>query len=214
MKSKFATYTQLMRLDKPVGIWLLFLPCAWSISINTPAYGAKYFITILLFLLGSVLMRSAGCIVNDLFDRDIDRQVARTASRPLASGKIGTTEALILLAILLLLALVIILQFNFNTVIASFCALLLVIAYPLMKRITWWPQAFLGIVFNAGAIIGSLAITGEITSAAIFLYIGGVFWTLGYRGEIHFHKTRRENQASLMGVLWNSKRMLLFCHWL
>lgn len=181
------TYVQLMRLDKPTGIWLLLLPCWWgaALAIDPPNFvGADDWFafakTLLLFLAGAVVMRAAGCIVNDLWDRKIDAQVERTKNRPLASGAISKSQALLLLIILLLIGLLILLQFNTLTIALGVASLLLVVTYPLMKRMTWWPQAFLGVTFNWGILMGQSAVSGHLPLPAIVLYFSAIFWTLGY----------------------------------
>jgi 4-hydroxybenzoate polyprenyltransferase len=168
-----------MRLHAPVGIWLLLWPCWWGVTLA--ARPAPPPLPLLgLFLLGSVFMRSAGCIINDLFDRRIDREVARTRTRPLASGEVSAAEALVLLGFLLTLALIVALLLGRAIVLLSCLWLLPVLLYPLMKRITWWPQLFLGLTFNAGALFGWIAVRGRIEWPAVLLYAAGVFWTLGY----------------------------------
>ncbi len=137
-------------------------------------------------------MRGAGCVVNDLWDRDLDKLVERTKNRPIASGAVSTKAGLLFLATLLLIGLIILLQFNLVTVILGCLVVPLIISYPLMKRITWWPQAFLGLTFNFGALMGWSAITGEITAPAILLYIGGIFWTLGY-DTIYAHQDKEDD---------------------
>lgn len=170
-------YARLMRLDKLTGAWLLLWPCWWSATLAAPFPPLHI---LLLFALGAVVMRAAGCIINDLWDRDIDRQVARTATRPLASGEVSAREAFVLLTFLLTVALGVAVALGPLVIKLSFGWMLLVILYPLMKRVTWWPQAFLGLTFNAGAIFGWAAVTGEVGWPAVILYIGGICWTLGY----------------------------------
>ncbi len=174
---KLSPYLRLMRLHQPVGIWLLFWPCAWAILMASPEIPVAM---LLLFLCGAMVMRSAGCIINDLWDRDIDRQVTRTKTRPLASGELTTKQAVTLLLVLLLIALGILVQLPLLVWGLAVVALLLVATYPLMKRITWWPQAFLGLTFNVGALMGWAAITETITLPSVVLYTAGMFWTLGY----------------------------------
>ena len=173
-----------MRLDRPIGTWLLLLPGYWAITLavkSSPQQISFYHIYLFaLFGAGALLMRGAGCIINDIWDRNLDKQVARTAIRPLASGAVSLTEAVSLLGVLLFLSLIILLQMNGTTVLLGFLSLVLVASYPAMKRFTWWPQAFLGLTFNFGALMGWTAVTGELSLAAILLYSGGFFWTLGY----------------------------------
>lgn len=176
-------YALLMRLDRPIGAWLLFLPGAASILLASGGMGGLGLygiVTLILFGLGAILMRGAGCIINDLWDRKLDQAVERTANRPLASGQVSVKQALILLAGLLFISLFILFQFGALTIALGFLSILFVVIYPYMKRITWWPQAFLGLTFNFGALMGWSAITGGLSLSALLLYIGGIFWTLGY----------------------------------
>jgi len=177
-------YFYLMRLDRPIGTWLLLLPGWWAILwafIITPSIPVTLVLqAVLLFAIGSIVMRGAGCIINDLWDRDLDKNVERTRDRPLASGQINIRQALLFLIVLMFAGLLILLQFNMTAIVAGVCSVLFIIIYPLMKRITWWPQAFLGLTFNFGALIGWAAITGEIGYQAWVLYIAGFFWTIGY----------------------------------
>ena len=175
-------FISLTRLNKPIGFLLLFWPCSWGLSY---AYTFdknfdKFIYYLLLFFLGSVLMRSAGCIVNDIVDKDFDKKVKRTKSRPIASGKISLTKAIIYAGLLCLVAFFILIQFNFFTVILGMCSMLLAFSYPFMKRITYWPQLFLGLTFNWGIIMAWTAFNNEISSNIIILYISAIFWTLGY----------------------------------
>lgn len=172
---------KLTRINKPTGIWLLFLPCLFGIFLSykdNTNYNLKYIIA--LFFLGSVIMRSAGCIINDILDRKFDKKVKRTKSRPLANKNINLYLALILLAILLIFGLIILLQFNQMTIILGIIAFLLVLLYPLMKRITYYPQLFLGITFNFGIILASSAINNSISVEIALLYASAIFWTLIY----------------------------------
>lgn len=170
-------YARLMRLDKPIGAFLLMWPCWWGVTM------ASYlppFPVLLLFTIGAFTMRAAGCIVNDWWDRDLDREVTRTASRPLASGEISTREAFALLLFLLAISAAVALSLGWLVLKLSLIWLVMVVIYPLMKRITWWPQLFLGLTFNAGALLGWVAVRGQIDPPAIILYLGAVFWTLSY----------------------------------
>jgi 4-hydroxybenzoate polyprenyltransferase len=171
----FRPYAYLMRLDRPIGTWLLLLPACWAIALS----GGGWTIY-LLFAIGAFVMRGAGCVINDLWDRDLDGRVGRTAKRPLPSGDISGRQAFVFLAVLLGIGLLVLVQFNGFTIGLGFLSLLFVITYPLMKRITWWPQAFLGLTFNFGVLMGWSAVTGTIESQATYLYISGFFWTLGY----------------------------------
>ena len=175
-------FIELTRLKKPVGYMLLFWPCAWGLSL---AYDFSnnlnnYFFYLLLFFLGAVLMRSAGCIVNDIFDKEFDKKVVRTKNRPIASEKISIKVAMLMAIILCLLAFVILLNFNQFTIVLALGSMPLAFSYPLMKRFTYWPQLFLGITFNYGLILGWTSIKGEIDIVPIIFYFGAIFWTLGY----------------------------------
>ncbi|MDX2083124.1 MAG: 4-hydroxybenzoate octaprenyltransferase [Rickettsiales bacterium] len=183
MNQRFINYINLTRINRPIGIGLLFLPCLFAIFLIEKKIDLtleKIFSLIIIFGLGSIIMRSSGCIINDIFDQKFDQNVARTKNRPLALGKVNRLEAFILLFFLLLIALVILLQFNSVTIISGFFILGLVIIYPLMKRITYYPQIFLGIVFNFGILMASLAITGKVSFDIIILYFSGIIWTLIY----------------------------------
>jgi len=173
----------LMRIDRPIGWWLLLLPSWWGIILGAGGLSGidnQIIFFMGLFLIGAILMRGAGCIINDLWDRDLDKKVERTKSRPLASGEVSIKGAVSFVLILLLMGLFILLFFPRLTVALGSFSIILVIAYPLMKRFTWWPQAFLGITFNFGALMGYSAVTGELSGIAILMYIAGIFWTLGY----------------------------------
>tara|TARA_B100001057_G_scaffold405276_1_gene418170 strand:+ start:289 stop:1152 length:864 start_codon:yes stop_codon:yes gene_type:complete len=175
-------FIELIRLKKPIGFMLLFWPCAWGLTL---AYDFKenlniYFFYLSLFFFGSVLMRSAGCIVNDIFDKDYDSKVFRTQNRPITSGKVTTRIAIFYSVFLCLLALLVLLNFNLLTIILALGSMPLAFSYPLMKRFTYWPQLFLGITFNYGLILGWTSIKGEIEIIPLLMYLGAIFWTLGY----------------------------------
>ncbi len=190
--SKIQLYFSLMRLHQPVGIWLLFWPCAWGIGLASEWGAQSQAVLLALFFLGSVVMRGAGCIVNDLWDRDFDAHVERTRTRPLASGAVSVQAALILLATLLLLALGIVLLLPTIVFWLACFSLPLVVLYPAMKRITWWPQAFLGLTFNFGALMGWAAMRGQVDASALWLYAAGFFWTLGY-DTIYAHQDKTDD---------------------
>ena len=175
-------FIELTRLKKPIGFMLLFWPCSWGLAYSySKNQNLDLFIYyLILFFFGSVLMRSAGCIVNDIVDKDFDRQVQRTKQRPIASGKISVKNSLIYVVILCSIAFVILLQFNLLTIILGLCSMLLAFSYPFMKRITYWPQLFLGLTFNWGIIMAWTAMNNDISLEIIFLYIAAIFWTLGY----------------------------------
>jgi len=175
-------FIELTRLKRPIGYMLLFWPCAWGLTL---AYdfnkNINYFLFyIVLFFLGSVLMRSAGCIINDVLDRKYDKKVSRTKNRPIASGKISITLGFFYSALLCLLALLVLINFNHLTIFIALASMPLAFTYPLMKRYTYWPQLFLGVTFNYGLILGWTAINNEINLIPIVFYLGAIFWTLGY----------------------------------
>ena len=175
-------FIELIRLKKPIGFMLLFWPCAWGLTL---AYDfsnnlSDYFFYLTLFFLGSVLMRSAGCIVNDILDKEFDKKVSRTKSRPIASGKVSVKLGLTYVVLLCLLALTILLNFNTFTIILALGSMPLAFSYPLMKRYTYWPQLFLGITFNYGLILGWVCIENQIDIVPVVLYLGAIFWTLGF----------------------------------
>ncbi|HEU0134452.1 MAG TPA: 4-hydroxybenzoate octaprenyltransferase [Allosphingosinicella sp.] len=171
-------YGSLMRLDRPIGAWLLFWPCAWSVALS--GMGPNGVGLILWLALGAWAMRSAGCVWNDIVDRDLDARVERTRLRPLASGRASLAGAWSLLLALALVGLVVLLQLGRTAQVAALASLAPVAAYPFMKRITWWPQAWLGLVFSWGASVGWPAVRGEIATPALLLYAGSIFWVIGY----------------------------------
>lgn len=173
-------YLHLARMDRPIGTWLLLWPCWWSIALATPAGRFPDPGLLALFAAGALLMRGAGCTYNDILDRDIDAKVARTRSRPLPGGRVSPHRAWSFLALQLGIAFLILLQFNSFAVAVGAASLGLVAIYPVMKRITYWPQLFLGLAFNWGALLGWAAVRGELSLPPLLLYIGGIFWTLGY----------------------------------
>ena len=175
-------FFELTRLKRPIGYMLLFWPCAWGLTL---AYDFSndlndYFFYLTLFFLGSVLMRSAGCIVNDISDKEFDKKVERTKNRPIASNKVSVNLAIFYTIVLCSLAFLVLINFNNLTIILALCSMPLAFTYPLMKRFTYWPQLFLGITFNYGLILGWTSIVSEISIAPIILYLGAIFWTLGY----------------------------------
>ena len=208
LPQRYRAYGQLARLDRPIGTWLLFWPCFWGLALagaeidNYPPLAM-----IALFALGSIVMRGAGCTFNDIADRDIDAKVARTAARPLPSGRVSLLGAWRFLILQALIGLVVLLQFNAATIGLGLASLVLVAAYPFMKRITYWPQFFLGLTFNWGALVGYSAITGHLTLPAVLLYAAGIFWTLGY-DTIYAHQDREDD--ALIGV--KSTALLLGRH--
>jgi len=177
-------FLKLARFHQRTGIWLLFLPCLWGIFLALKKLPDPDFFEvskiILLFLIGSIAMRSAGCVINDLWDQKFDGEVDRTKNRPLVSGKISTFQAFIFLGILLFIGLLVLLQFNVSTILSGFAAMILVICYPLMKRITYYPQIFLGLTFNFGIIMSSYAILDFLPINTVFLYFAAIIWTVIY----------------------------------
>jgi len=175
-------FIELTRLKRPIGFMLLFWPCTWGLTL---AYDFSnnlndYFFYLLLFFLGSVLMRSAGCIVNDISDKEFDKKVERTKNRPLASNKVSIKLATFYTFILCALAFLVLINFNNLTIILALGSMPLAFTYPLMKRFTYWPQLFLGITFNYGLVLGWTAIQGEINAVTVIFYLGAIFWTLGF----------------------------------
>ena len=175
-------YARLARLDRPIGFWLLFWPCGYSLAMaaaKNPAAGFDWRALILCFI-GAVVMRGAGCTFNDIVDRDIDEKVDRTRSRPIPAGQVSVRNAVIFLVLQALIGLVVLLQFNWFTVVIGVASLALVAIYPFMKRVTWWPQFFLGLAFSWGALVGWASQTAVIGLPAIILYIGCILWVIGY----------------------------------
>ena len=187
-------YSQLLRLEQPVGFFLLMLPCFWGVLAASNSYQHLWsnIYLFLIFAIGSIVMRSAGCIINDFFDKDLDKHVSRTSQRPLASGAISSFEAFIIFSILNLIGLAILLSLNLLAIIIGLISFVLFIFYPLMKRITYWPQLFLGITFNIGCLIGYAAIENQLNFQIIILYLSGIFWTLGY-DTIYAHQDREDD---------------------
>ena len=175
-------FIDLIRLKKPIGFMLLFWPCAWGLTVAYDFSDEKitYFFYLFLFLSGAVLMRSAGCIINDIADREYDKKVSRTKNRPIANGKVSVKRGFFYSSVLCLIALVVLLQFNNFTILLALGSMPLAFTYPLMKRYTYWPQLFLGITFNYGLILGWTSMTNEINLIPIIFYFGAIFWTLGF----------------------------------
>ena len=170
-------YASLIRLDRPIGTWLLYWPCAWSVAL---AGVRGEWLLFLWFLLGAFAMRSAGCVYNDIVDRNLDRQVERTRLRPLASGRVSITSAWALAIGLSLIGLIVLLQLPRVAQGIALISIFPVAAYPFMKRITWWPQAWLGLVFSWGALVGWPSVTGDFGVAPLILWLGSIFWVVGY----------------------------------
>jgi 4-hydroxybenzoate polyprenyltransferase len=189
-------YLLLARVDRPIGTWLLFLPGLWGILLARASAGETIRL-VLLFAVGSLVMRAAGCVVNDLWDRDIDRKVARTAGRPLASGALRPRHALAFLGVLLLAGLLVLLQLNRLSQGLGVASLLLVALYPLAKRVTWWPQLVMGFTFGFGAPLGYAAASGRVDGAWAALYAAAILWDLGF-DTIYAHQDREDD--ALVGV--------------
>jgi 4-hydroxybenzoate polyprenyltransferase len=170
-------YAGLMRLDRPIGTWLLYWPCAWSIALA--GVGGRWDLFLWLFL-GAFAMRSAGCVYNDIVDRDLDRRVERTRLRPLASGRVSLRSAWLLIALLCAIGLVVLVQLNITAAAIAVGSIAPVAAYPFMKRITWWPQAWLGLVFSWGALVGWPTVSGRFELPALLLWFGSIAWVVGY----------------------------------
>jgi len=179
---KIKLIIELTRLNKPIGFMLLFWPCVWglTLSYNFDLSLNLFFSYSILFFLGSILMRSAGCIVNDIFDKNFDRLVERTKNRPIASGKISIRSAIIYSVILCTIAFIVLINFNKFTILMALISMPFAFSYPLMKRFTYWPQLFLGITFNYGLILAWISTQNEISMIPVIFYIGAIFWTLGY----------------------------------
>jgi 4-hydroxybenzoate polyprenyltransferase len=188
-------YASLIRLDRPIGAWLLFWPCAWSVALA--GAGRGLWVLVLWLALGAWAMRSAGCVYNDIIDRDLDARVERTRLRPLASGRVSLKGAWALLAAMSLIGLVVLLQLDRTAQIVALASLAPVAAYPFMKRITWWPQAWLGLVFSWGALVGWPAVKGHLGAPACWLWAGSIFWVIGY--DTIYALQDREDDA-LVGV--------------
>jgi len=211
-------FIELTRLNKPIGYMLLFWPCLWGLTLvynfNNEIY--NYIKYLIFFLLGSILMRSAGCIVNDIVDEKFDQKVERTKNRPIASGKISKNLGLTYTLILCFLAFIVLINFNLLTIILALASTPLAFAYPLMKRFTYWPQLFLGITFNYGLILAWTSVNNDISLIPILFYFGALFWTLGY-DTIYGYQDIKDDE--IIGVKSasikfknNSKNFLLLCY--
>jgi len=211
-------FIELTRLEKPIGYMLLFWPCAWGLTLayDFSSNLNNYFFYLLLFFLGAVLMRSAGCIVNDIFDKEFDKRVLRTKNRPIASNKISVKLATLYACALCFFALLILLNFNTYTIILALGSMPLAFTYPLMKRFTYWPQLFLGITFNYGLILGWTATKGQIDIAPIIFYLGAIFWTLGYDTIYGFQDIKDDEIIGLKSTSIkfknNPHNLLILCY--
>ena len=211
-------FIELTRLKRPIGYMLLFWPCAWGLTI---AYDFNqnfnnYIFYLILFFLGSVLMRSAGCIVNDIVDKDFDKNVSRTKNRPIASGDISVKRGIIYSSLLCFVAFLVLVNFNKFTIILALGSMPLAFTYPLMKRFTYWPQLFLGVTFNYGLILGWTSIYSEINIIPIILYIGAIFWTLAYDTIYGFQDIKDDEIIGLKSTSIkfkkNPKKFLILCY--
>ena len=203
--SWFRPYARLARYDRPIGYWLLFWPCAWGSALALAETGGSSlnWLHLAAFLAGAIAMRGAGCTYNDIIDRDLDARVARTRLRPLASGAVSVRKAAIWLGLQCAVGLAVLLQFNTFTVVIGIAALIPVALYPFMKRITWWPQLFLGISFGWGALVGYAAIAATLSAATVGLYLACMLWIIGY-DTIYAHQDREED--ALIGVRSTARR--------
>jgi len=194
-------YASLMRLDRPIGTWLLYWPCAWSVALAgvDGRWGLFAWLA-----LGAFAMRSAGCVYNDVVDRELDRQVERTRLRPLASGRVPLRSAWILIGVLCAIGLIVLLQLNSTAAIVALASIAPVVAYPFMKRITWWPQAWLGLVFSWGALVGWPAVTGSLAWAPLLLWFGSIAWVIGYDT---LYAIQDIEDDALVGVKSSARRM-------
>jgi 4-hydroxybenzoate polyprenyltransferase len=195
----FMSYVHLTRASRPIGVWLLMWPCWWSTALAGLADGRPYpnpwFLA--LFTAGAFVMRAAGCIYNDIADRDFDARVARTRNRPIASGRISVKAAAVLMVVLSFCGLAVLLQFNTFAIVTGMCSLGIVAAYPFMKRITYWPQAVLGLAFSWGALMGWAATFGRLDWPAVLLYAAAIAWTIAY-DTIYAHQDKEDD--ALIGV--------------
>ena len=190
LPARLQPYARLARLDRPIGTWLLLFPGWWGIALGSPRWPDPLLLP--LFAIGAVAMRGAGCTLNDIADRDYDAQVARTRLRPLPSGAVSVRQAVVFLLLQLTIGAAVLFSLNRITVLLGTAVLVLIGTYPFMKRITYWPQVFLGLNFNWGALIGWTAVTGALAWPPVLLYVGGVFWTLGY-DTIYAHQDKEDD---------------------
>ena len=211
-------FIELTRLKKPIGFMLLFWPCIWGLTLVYDFNSSinNYFFFSLLFLAGSILMRSAGCIVNDIADKNFDQKVERTKNRPIASGKVSVKLALIYSIALCVLAFLVLINFNKFTIYMALLSMPLAFTYPLMKRITYWPQLFLGVTFNYGLVLAWISVSNDLSLVSIAFYVGAIFWTLGYDTIYGFQDIKDDE---IIGVKSTSikfkndpKKFLLFCY--
>ncbi len=202
LPAKLRAFALLARFDRPIGWWLLFWPCTYGLALSGGII--REWRLVLWMLLGAIAMRGAGCVYNDIMDRDLDRQVARTASRPLASGAVSVKAAWVWLILLCLVGLIVLLQLRWEAQLVALGSLALVAAYPFMKRITWWPQAWLGLVFSWGVPVGWMAVTGSVAAPMLWLYAGTICWVIGY--DTIYAMQDREDDA-LVGIRSSALRL-------
>jgi 4-hydroxybenzoate polyprenyltransferase len=195
-------YLRLARADRPIGWWLLLWPCWWSLAMASEAWPSPWLMA--LFLVGAVVMRAAGCCWNDIADRDFDGRVERTRTRPIPAGDLSVLRAGLFMVVLALVGLAILLSFNRFAILVGIVSLAPVAIYPFMKRVTWWPQLFLGIAFNWGALLGWAAVRGSLEWPALLLYLGGIAWTLGY-DTIYAHQDKEDD--ALLGLKSSAIRL-------
>ena len=211
-------FIELTRLKRPIGFMLLFWPCAWGLTLayDFSSNLNNYFFYLLLFFLGSVLMRSAGCIVNDISDKEFDKKVERTKNRPIASNQVSVKLGIFYTLILCLFAFLVLINFNNLTILLALGSMPLAFTYPLMKRFTYWPQLFLGITFNYGLVLGWTAIQGQINTVAIIFYMGAIFWTLGFDTIYGFQDIKDDEiigiKSTSIKFKQNPKIFLLLCY--
>jgi len=201
LPARLRPFASLMRLDRPIGTWLLYWPCAWSVSLA--GVGGRWDL-LAWFALGAFAMRSAGCVYNDVVDRDLDREVERTRLRPLASRRVSVRSAWLLVALLCLIGFLVLLQLKWTAAVVALASLAPVALYPFMKRITWWPQAWLGLVFSWGALVGWPAVTGDLPLAPLLLWSGSIAWVVGY--DTLYAIQDKEDDA-LVGVKSSARRL-------
>ena len=218
MTKQLNLFFELTRLKRPIGYMLLFWPCAWGLTLAYDFSNSlnNYFFYLSLFFLGSVLMRSAGCIVNDISDKEFDKKVERTKNRPIASKNVSIKLAIFYTVILCLLAFLVLINFNRLTIILALASMPLAFTYPLMKRLTYWPQLFLGITFNYGLILGWISVKNQIDIAPIIFYLGAIFWTLGYDTIYGFQDIKDDEiigvKSTSIKFKRNPKKFLFICY--
>jgi len=215
---QFKLFIELTRLKKPIGYMLLFWPCAWGLTLAYDFNGEKvtYLFYVVLFFSGAILMRSAGCIINDIADKNFDTKVLRTKNRPIASGKISVLKGIVYSLTLCLFAFLVLIQFNYLTITLAIGSMPLAFIYPYMKRYTYWPQLFLGITFNYGLILGWVSIDNNISIQIIIFYFGAIFWTLGFDTIYGFQDIKDDEIIGLKStsIKFKSKPKLFlnFCY--